>query len=110
MSLTEGAQRIRLVYRVGMLWDGLLGLGLLAYLGLLPDLGLTTVHTTVGSPRQCSITTRCALTSHTLTGGLLGVRLTRTEGGDFLAKLGNFGEKGLEIHGLWLVLGSSVGT
>ena len=47
MGLTKGTQRIRVVYRVGVLRDSLLRLGLFAGLGDLRGLRFTTMHTTV---------------------------------------------------------------
>jgi hypothetical protein len=89
---------------VRMLRDGLFGLGLLAGSDHFGRLGLTRMHATVKGTRQSSIATRSTFASHTLTWGLLGGTLF--EGRDFLAKLGDFGEEGLEIHGFaWVVFG-----
>jgi len=81
---------------VRMLRDGLFGLGLLAGSDHFGRLGLTRMHATVGGSHESSIATRSTFASHTLTWGLLGGTLF--EGRDFLAKLGDFGEEGLEIH------------
>jgi len=73
----------------------LLGLGLLLGADRLGGPRLPTVHTAVGGTQQSTITAGGTLTSHPLAGGLAG----GAEGGDFLAKLGNFGEQGLHWEG-----------
>ena len=89
MGLAEGTLGVSLTNGVRMLRDSLLGLGLFLGADHLGRFGLSTVHTTVRTPRQSTIATRSTLTSHTLTGRLAG----GAEGGDFLAKLGDFGEQ-----------------
>ena len=84
---------VRFPNAVRVLRLDLLGLGLLADTGGLGLLGLPRMHTTVTRTRQSTITAGGTLTSHTLTGRLAG----GAEGGDFLAKLGNFGEEGLHL-------------
>jgi hypothetical protein len=76
---------------VRMLRLDLLGLGLLLGADRLGGPRLPTVHTAVGGTQQSTITAGGTLTSHTLTGLLTG----RPELGDFLAKLGDFGEQGI---------------
>jgi hypothetical protein len=96
VGLAQGTLGVRLPNGVGVLRDGLLGLGLLTDTGHLGGLGFPRVHATVGTPRQSTIAARGTLPSHTLTGLLLlGPKL-----GDFLTKLGNFGEEGL--HFSWV--------
>ena len=85
-----------MAYGVGVLRDGLLGFGLFAGAGHFGRLGLTRMHATVLATSESTIATRSTFASHTLTWGLL--RGTLFEGGHFLAKLGDFGEEGMEIH------------
>ena len=93
VGLAQDTQSVRGVYGVGMLRDSLLGLGLLTGTGHLGGLGFQRVHATVGTPWQSTIAAWGTLTSNTLTRLLLlGSKL-----GDFLTKLGNFGEEG--VHG-----------
>jgi hypothetical protein len=92
---------------VRMLRDCLFGLGLLAGSDHFGRLGLTRMHATVKGTRHSSIATRSTFASHTLTRGLLGGTLF--EGSDFLAKLGDFGEEGLEIHAFGVGFGGSLG-
>jgi hypothetical protein len=89
VGLTEGTLRMRLPNGVRVLRDCLTGLGLLAGTGGFGRLGLSTVHTTVGGTRYSTITARRTPPSNTLAGSLTG----GTELGDFLTKLGNFGEQ-----------------
>ena len=51
MATAQRTLGVRLPNGVRMLRDGLLGLGLFAHTGGLRGLGLSTVHTTVGTPR-----------------------------------------------------------
>jgi len=89
VGLAEGTLGVRFPNDVRVLRLDLLGLGLLADTGGLGLLGTPRVHTTVTRTRQSSITARRTLTSNTLARRLL----LGTEEGDFLAKLGNFGEE-----------------
>ena len=102
VGLAQGTQGVGGVYGVGMLRDSLLGLGLLTGTGHLGRLRFPRVHTTVGTPWQSTIAARGTLTSHTLTRLLLlGPKL-----GDFLTKLGNFGEE--RLHFSWVLRGEGV--
>jgi len=107
VGLTEDTSRIEVAYGVRMLRDCLFGLGLLAGSDHFGRLGLTRMHATVKGTRHSSIATRSTFASHTLTRGLLGGTLF--EGSDFLAKLGDFGEEGLEIHAFGVGFGGSLG-
>jgi hypothetical protein len=89
MGLAEGTLGVSLTNGVRMLRDSLLGLGLFLGADHLGRFGLSTVHTTVGRTHQSTITARRTLTCHPLAGRLAG----GAEGGDFLAKLGDFGEQ-----------------
>ena len=85
-----------------MFRDCLLGLGLLLGSGLLGRLRLSAVHTTVRTPRQSTITTWSALTSHPLAGLLLGLlQLLKLE-----AEVRNFGTELLESRGAHGYLGN----
>jgi len=98
MGITEGTLGVRLPNGVRVLRDCLTGLGLLAGAGGFGRFGLSTVHTTVGGTRYSTIAARRTLTSNTLAGSLTrGPQL-----GDFLTKLGNFGEQ--LVHGRGRVL------
>ena len=90
VGLAQGTLGVRLPNGVGVLRDGLLGLGLLTDTGNLGRLGLSTVHPTVGTPRQSTIAARRTLPCNTLAGSLA---TGLAEEGDFLTKLGNFGEQ-----------------
>jgi hypothetical protein len=92
---------MRLPNGVRVLRDCLTGLGLLAGTGGFGRLGLSTVHTTVGGTRYSTIAARCTLPSNTLAGRLTG----GTELGDFLTKLGNFGEQLVHLGGVGWELG-----
>ena len=81
---------MRLPNGVRVLRDCLTGLGILAGADRLGRLGLSTVHTTVGRTRYSTIAARRTLPSNTLAGSLA---TGLAEGGDFLAKLGDFGEQ-----------------
>jgi hypothetical protein len=72
VGLAQGTLGVGLPNGVGVLRDGLLGLGLLTDTGNLGRLGLSTVHPTVGTPWQSTIAARGTLPSHTLTGLLTG--------------------------------------
>ena len=97
MGLAKGTGWIGAVYRMTMLGDCLLGLGLLLGSGLLGRLRLSAVHTTVRTPRQSTITTRGPLTSHTLARRLLcGGQLLKLE-----AEVRNFGTELLESSHFW---------
>ena len=89
VTLTEGTRGTRLTDGVRVFWNNLTGLGLFARASRGTNLGFTAVHATVLSTGEGTIATRGTLTSHTLTRRLLG----GTEGGDFLTKLGDFGEE-----------------
>jgi hypothetical protein len=93
VGLTEGTLGLRLPNGVRVLRDCLTGLGLLAGAGGFGRLGLSTVHTTVGGTRYSTIATRRTPPSNTLAGSLTG----GPQLGDFLAKLGNFGEEGIHF-------------
>jgi len=69
----------------------LLGLGLLLGADRFGGPRLPTVHTAVGGTHEGTIAARRTFASHTLAGLLTG----RPELGDFLAKLGDFGEQGI---------------
>ena len=97
VGLAEKAVRIVVAYGVGVLRDCLTGLGLLAGAGGFGRLGLSTVHTTVGGTRYSTITARRTPPSNTLAGSLTG----GTELGDFLTKLGNFGEQLVHLGVGW---------
>ena len=78
---------------MGVLRDGLLGLGLLTDTGHLGGLGFPRVHATVGTPRQSTIAARGTLPSHTLTGLLTGgLQLLELE-----AEGGNFSNEGVHF-------------
>ena len=97
VGLAQGTQGVGGIYGVCVLRDGLLGLGLLTGTGHLGWLGFPRVHATVGTPWQSTIAAWGTLTSHTLTRLLLlGPKL-----GDFLTKLGNFGEERLHFNWIW---------
>jgi len=83
-------------YGVGVFRDGLLGFGIFAGARNFGRLGFPRMHATVGGSHESAIATRSTLACNTLARGLL--RGTLFEGGHFLAKLGDFGEEGLEIH------------
>ena len=103
VGLAQGTLGVGGVYGVGVLRDGLLGLGLLTDTGHLGRLGFATVHPTVGTPRQSTIAARGTLTSHTLTGLLTGglqLLELEAEGGNFSnegvhGRVGFWGEEGL---------------
>jgi len=73
----------------------LLGLGLLLGADRFGGPRLPTVHTAVGGTHEGTIAARRTFASHTLAGLLTG----RPELGDFLAKLGDFGEQGIHWEG-----------
>jgi hypothetical protein len=83
-----------------MLWDALLGLGLLLGTGRLCLFGLTRVHTTMASSGKGPITTGSTFASHTLTRRLFCGKLALAEIRNFLTKEGDFGEE--LVHG-WLL-------
>ena len=89
-----------MAYGVGVFRDGLLGFGIFAGARNFGRLGFPRMHATVRATGESAIATRSTLTRNTLARGLL--RGTLFEGSDFLAKLGDFGEEGLEIHGFCL--------
>ena len=91
MSLTEGTVGVTLPNAVRMLRLDLLGLGLFANTGGLGLLGTPRVHTTVTRTHESTITARCTFARNTLARLFAGL----AEEGDFLAKLGNFGEEGV---------------
>ena len=93
MAITEGTGGIRLVYGVRVLRDSLLGLGLLLGARGLGLLGLSGVHTTVGSTREGTIAAGGTFASHTLAGGLAGGRLELLK---LEAEVRNFGSKFFE--------------
>ena len=95
VSLTKGTAGMRLPNGVRVLRDCLTGLGLFADAGHFGDLGLSRVHTTIGPTRYSTIAAGGTLTSHPLARRLTAGR--GTEGGHFLAKLGDFGEQ--LVHG-----------
>ena len=93
VGLAQGTQGVGGVYGVGVLGDGLLGLGLLTDTGHLGSLGLSTMHTTVGTPWQSTIAARGTFARNTLTGLLTGgLELLELE-----AEGGNFSNEG--VHG-----------
>jgi hypothetical protein len=93
VGLAQGTLGVRLPNGVGVLRDGLLGLGLLTDTGNLGRLGLSTVHPTVGTPRQSTIAARGTFARNTLTGLLTGgLELLELE-----AEGGNFSNEG--VHG-----------
>jgi len=99
VGLAQGTLGVGLPNGVGVLRDGLLGLGLLTDTGNLGRLGLSTVHPTVGTPRQSTIAARRTLPCNTLAGSL-------TRGLELLelgSQFGNFGEQ--LVHGRGRVLG-----
>jgi len=97
VGLAKGTRGIGLPNGVAMLRDNLLGLGLLAGTGGFGGLRFTGVHTTVGGTHESTIAAWGTLPSHPLTGGLFGTGLAFAEGGDFLAKEGDFGEEGVHL-------------
>ena len=97
VGLAKGTVRIVVAYGVGMLRDNLLGLGLLAGAGGFGGLRFTGMHTTVGGTHESTITAWRTLPSDPLAGGLFGTGLAFAEGGDFLAKEGDFGEEGVHL-------------
>jgi hypothetical protein len=97
VCLAQGTVRIVVAYGVGVFRDGLLGFGIFAGTYNFGRLGFPRMHATVGGSHESAIATRSTFARHTLARGLL--RGTLFEGGHFLAKLGDFGEEGLEIHG-----------
>ena len=103
MGITEGAGGTGLTNGVGVLRDSLLGLGLLAGSWLFGGLGLSGVHTAVGSTRQGTIAAGGTFASHTLAGGLAGGRweLLKLE-----AEVRNFGSELVEgghFGGFWIL-------
>ena len=93
VGLAQGTQGVGGVYGVGVLRDGLLGLGLLTDTGHLGRLGFPRVHATVGTPRQSTIAARGTFARNTLTGLLTGgLQLLELE-----AEGGNFSNEG--VHG-----------
>jgi hypothetical protein len=94
MATAQCTLGVRGVYGVRMLRDGLLGLRLFLGTTGLGLLGLSTVHTTVGTPRQSTITARRTLPCNTLAGILTtgGLQLLELE-----AEGGNFSNEG--VHG-----------
>jgi len=72
VGLAQGTLGVRLPNGVGVLGDGLLGLGLLTDTGHLGGLGFPRVHATVGTPWQSTIAARGTFARNTLTGLLTG--------------------------------------
>jgi hypothetical protein len=93
VGLAQGTLGVRLPNGVGVLGDGLLGLGLLTDTGHLGGLGFPRVHATVGTPWQSTIAARGTFARNTLTGLLTGgLELLELE-----AEGGNFSNEG--VHG-----------
>ena len=93
VGLAQGTLGVGLPNGVGVLRDGLLGLGLLTDTGHLGRLGFPRVHATVGTPWQSTIAARGTFARNTLTGLLTGgLELLELE-----AEGGNFSNEGVHF-------------
>jgi hypothetical protein len=94
VGLAQGTLGVRLPNGVGVLRDGLLGLGLLTDTDHLGRLGFPRMHAAVLATSESTIAAGCTLASHTLAWGLtVGLQLV-----ELGAQRGNFSKQGLDLH------------